>query len=152
MQLSLRRLAIVFTFFVWVLPRVFPLLMYPGVFSLDSWFFMGYAESVLIWNHIPPLNPFDYYYISHPALYLFTVQLSYFFGIPLLESFRLFAVILIINGFLVFFVLFRRFLGPGWPSIIAMLLFALAVDVRRRSKACNRYDPVLGNARGRPVR
>ncbi len=129
MQHTLRRLAIAFTFFVWVLPRVFPLLMHPGLYSFDSWYFMGYAESILVWNHIPPLNPFVYYYISHPALYLFTVQISYFLGIPLLESFRLFAVILIVNGFLVFYTLFRRFLGPGRPSIIAMLIFAVAVDV-----------------------
>ena len=129
MQQSLRRLAIAFTFFVWVLPRVFPLLMYPGLYSFDSWYFMAYAESIQAWNQITPLDPFVYYNIPHPALYLFTVQLSYFLGVPLLESFRLFTVILIVTGFLVFFSLYRQILGPGWSSIVAMLLFAVAVDV-----------------------
>ena len=99
MQQVLRRLAIAGVFFAWVLPRVLPLLLYPGVYSFDTWYFMGHVESILISNHIPPLSPFEFYYISHPALYLFAIQITYFFGLSLIDAFRVFAVILIIvNG------------------------------------------------------
>ncbi len=125
----MKRLAYAVVFMAWVLPRIIPLLFYPGVYSFDAWTHIGYVESILTQNHIPLLNPIENPYTNTPFLHIFACLIYQFFGLSLIDSFRIYASILVVLGFLAFFTLFRSLFGDSWQTIIAMLIFSLDVDV-----------------------
>lgn len=129
MHVKMQHVAYGCVFLAWVFPRIIPLLLYPGVFSSDTWVHIGYTEAILVQNHIPFLNPMRYSYFYMPLLHIFGILIHQFLGLSLIDSFRLIAGILVITGFLAFFALFRCILGTGWSSIIAMLIFSVDLDV-----------------------
>jgi hypothetical protein len=128
MKLGMQRLAIASVFAAWIIPRIIPLILFPGTYSYDSWVHMGAAEVIITHNRIPFSGEY-YSNLYMPFLHVFAYLLYIFFGLPLIETFRLFATILVFVGFCAFFAFFRSLLGRGWSSIVAMFIFALDVDV-----------------------
>lgn len=128
MQSGMRNLAHCIVFIAWFFPRCLALL-YPGVYSYDVWVHIGYVKGILSQNHIPLLNPYEYWYYCTPFLHLSTIVIHNFMGLSIIDSFRLFAIILTIVGFFAFYSLFRGILGTNWRSFIAMMLFSLDFDV-----------------------
>jgi hypothetical protein len=129
MKLEMRWLAYACIITAWVVPRILPLLLYPGVYSFDAWLHIGYTEGILAQNQIPFEYGSQYPYFYVPFMHLFAILIQFYFGLPLIECFRILAAILVLAGFLTFFALFRSILGKGWASIVAMLLFSVDVDV-----------------------
>ena len=128
MKLGMQRLAIAGVFAAWVIPRLIPLLLFPGTYSYDSWIHMGATEVIISQNRIPFSGEY-YSNLYMPFLHILAYLVYTFFGLPLVEAFRLFVAILVFAGFSAFFSLFRSLLGKGWSSILAMFIFSLDVDV-----------------------
>ncbi len=128
MNLGMRRLAIACVFAAWVIPRIIPLLFFPGTYSYDSWVHIGATEVIVTHNRIPFSGEY-YSNLYMPFLHIFAYLIYVFFGLPLIETFRLYTAVLVFAGFTAFFAFFRNLLGNGWPSIVAMFIFSLDVDV-----------------------
>ncbi len=134
MKLGMYRLAIASVFAIWVIPRIIPLLLFPGSYSYDSWIHMGATEVIITNNRIPFYGEY-YSNLYMPFLHTLAYLIHIFLGLPLIDTFRLYVAILVLAGFTAFFAFFRNLLGKGWPSVIAMFIFSLDVDVAAQTNS-----------------
>jgi hypothetical protein len=122
-------------FAVWLLPRIFPLVAYPGLYSYDAWTHLGYSLALLRDGHIPLVNYANYAYYVHPAMHILALALYYFLGLPVGMCLQILTVLLPLLLFFAFYVFLRQILNKEWQVQTGMLILALSPDVLAQTNA-----------------
>jgi hypothetical protein len=122
-------------FAAWLLPRIFPLAAYPGLYSYDAWTHLGYSLALLQNGHIPLVNYANYSYYVHPAMHVLALMLYYYLGLPVGICLQVLTILLPFLLFLTFYVFLRAILKTEWQVQTGMLILALSPDVLAASNA-----------------
>lgn len=135
MKFQLNHITLLTVFMVWFFVRIFPLAIYPGLYSYDAWNHLGYLQAIALENRIPLVDPIWFPYYSHPALHIFSLLLHQFLNLPLMASLQVACVSLVVVSFFVFFILLRELLSNQKQVQISLLILALAPDFLAQTNA-----------------